>query len=165
MKLLIALLLGTLIGFGLTKFFTTNKATTETTKQIKTEQHTKTDTIKWKYDDSLDAVRAAPNNHKVIYEDDNVRILQVVLDGYKEEPIHTHKWKSVMWFTKPAVPCVVYNYDLGEDNKMVIKDSITIPKMPLNIVHVSEPEAPHGIKNLSNDNGIAYRVEFKKDFK
>lgn len=94
-----------------------------------------------------------------------MRILQVLLDGHKEEPIHTHKWKSVMWITKPAVPCTIYQYNLDKKGKFVTTNSVTIPHMDTNIGYPSDAEGPTGIKNLGNDNGIAYRIEFKKDFK
>lgn len=120
---------------------------------------------KWTWPDSLDAVKAAAENHHIVFEDSTVRILQVILDGQEEEPIHTHQWRSIMWITKPAVPCIIYQYKLDKNNKFVASDSVTIPHMDTNIGYPNGPESPTGIKNLGNDNGIAYRVEFKKDFK
>ena len=161
-QLLITLLLGGMLGYGLANYFLEPKQETDYIKEAIDSASFNT---KWSWPDSLDAVNAAPKNHNIVYEDSNVRILQVLLDGHKEEPVHTHKWKSVMWITKPAVPCIIYQYKLNKGGDFVALDSVRIPHMDTNIGGLNDAEGPTGIKNLSNDNGIAYRVEFKKDFK
>ena len=70
-----------------------------------------------------------------------------------------------MWITKPAVPCTIYQYGLDKNGKFAATDSVNVPKMDTNIGFPNDPEGPTGIKNLGSDNGIAYRVEFKKEFK
>lgn len=162
-QLLIGLILGGLLGFGSTKYFDKTKQQTDDIKTITIDNTSSS--AKWTWPDSLDAVIAAPDNHKVVYEDSTVRILQVLLDGHKEEPIHTHKWKSIMWITKPAVPCTIYQYGSDKNGNFVATDSVTVPHMETNIGHPIDAEGPTGIKNQGNDNGIAYRIEFKKDFK
>jgi len=162
-QLIIGFIIGGLLGYGIFHYFSKNgwksqNSTTMSTANPPAE-------AKWTWPDSLDALKAAPENHKIVFEDSNVRILQVLLDGRKAEPIHTHRWKSVMWITKPAVPCMIYQYKLDKNNKFVVSDSVTIPHMDTNIGYPNGPESPTGIKNLGNDSGIAYRVEFKKDFK
>ena len=161
-QLFIGLLIGGLSGFGLTNYFTASKQQPDNDRSITIDSSS---SAKWTWPDSLDAVKAAPKNHHVVYEDSTVRILQVLLDGRKEEPIHTHKWKSIMWITKPAVPCTIYQYSLDKTGKFAAKDSVNVPHMDTNIGFPNDAEGPTGIKNLGNDNGIAYRVEFKKDFK
>ena len=162
-QLLIGLLLGVVLGFGSANYFGKSKQQADYTKTAATGSSSSA--AKWTWPDSLDAVKAAPENHKVVYEDSTVRVLQVLLNGHKAEPIHTHKWKSIMWIAKPAVPCTMYQYSLNEAGKFVASDSVTIPHMDTDIGHPIGAEGPTGIKNLGNDNGIAYRVEFKKDFK
>lgn len=153
-QLLIGLILGSILGFGATKYLAKPAMLVSSSSSVK-----------WRWPDSLDAVKVAPENHKVVYEDSTVRILQVLLDGHKQEPIHTHQWKSIMWITKPAVPCTIYKYNLGKNGKFMVTDSVSVPHMDTNIGFPSDAEGPTGIKNLGNDSGIAYRVEFKKDFK
>src|ERR1700722_17058153 len=51
----------------------------------------------WPWPDSLDAVKAAPKNHRIIYEDDRVRLLEVILWPNEFENLHTHKLPSVMF--------------------------------------------------------------------
>ena len=154
-QLLIGVLLGAMLSFGLTNYLAKPKLSTASTST----------SAKWTWPDSLDAVKAAPDNHKVVYEDSTVRVLQVLLNGHKAEPVHTHKWKSVMWIAKPAVPCTIYQYKVSENGKFVASDSVTIPHMDTDIGQPIGAEGPTGIKNAGSDNGIAYRIEFKKDFK
>ena len=40
---------------------------------------------------NLDAVRAARNNHKILLENDQVRVLEVYLAPEEKEPLHHHK--------------------------------------------------------------------------
>ena len=47
------------------------------------------------WDAALDAVAAAPDNHKVLFENDRLRVLEVTLHSGEEEPTHHHRWHSV----------------------------------------------------------------------
>jgi len=44
---------------------------------------------------ALDAVVAAPAHHRLIYENDRLRVLEVTLEPEAEEPTHHHRWPSV----------------------------------------------------------------------
>jgi len=50
------------------------------------------------WDLALDAVVAAPKHHKVIFENERLRVLEVTLEPNDEEPIHHHRWPSVFVF-------------------------------------------------------------------
>lgn len=47
--------------------------------------------------DSTDAVTAAPEAHKVILENDTVRVLEATIALHGSEPAHTHPWPSVFF--------------------------------------------------------------------
>ena len=47
--------------------------------------------------DATDAVAAAPVHHKVVLENDVVRVLDVTVPLYSAEPPHTHFWPSVFF--------------------------------------------------------------------
>jgi hypothetical protein len=47
--------------------------------------------------DSTDAVAAAPDHHKVILENDVVRVLEARVPLHSHEPPHTHPWASVFF--------------------------------------------------------------------
>ena len=47
------------------------------------------------WDPIMDAVVAAPDHHKVLFENDKLRVLEVTLKPMDEEPLHHHRWPSV----------------------------------------------------------------------
>jgi len=47
-----------------------------------------TDPATW--DPNCDAVVAAPKHHRVIFENDKLRVLNVTLEPQGEEPLHHH---------------------------------------------------------------------------
>ena len=61
-----------------------------------------TDPSSW--DPALDAVVAAPKHHKVIFENERLRVLEVTLPANDEEPVHHHRWPSVFVFDQMAGP-------------------------------------------------------------
>jgi hypothetical protein len=61
-----------------------------------------TDPSTW--DASLDAVIAAPKHHKVLFENERLRVLDVTLEPDDEEPVHHHRWPSVFVFDQIAGP-------------------------------------------------------------
>ena len=46
------------------------------------------------WDPALDAVTAAPANHRILFENDRLRVLEVTLEPDDEEPVHHHRWPS-----------------------------------------------------------------------
>jgi hypothetical protein len=46
----------------------------------------------------LDGVKAAPETHKVIFENEHVRVLQVTIPPHSKEPVHTHCLPSTLYF-------------------------------------------------------------------
>jgi hypothetical protein len=52
------------------------------------------------WDPALDAVIAAPANHKVLFENDRLRVLEVTLEADEEEPTHHHRWPSIFVFDR-----------------------------------------------------------------
>ena len=46
---------------------------------------------------NLDGAKAAPETHKVIFENEHVRVLEVTIAPHSKEPIHTHCWPSTLY--------------------------------------------------------------------
>ncbi len=111
----------------------------------------------WPWPDSLEALIAAPNNHKVILENDQVRVLEVTISPREKEPVHGHRWPSVLYIDKAGDFC-----DYAH-NGNVLFDSRTA-KEPLQypITQWMEPQAPHAVENLSDEPVHLIRVELKK---
>lgn len=66
------------------------------------ENRTSLDPETW--DPALDAVIAAPANHKVLFENERLRVLEVTLQPDEEEPTHHHRWPSVFVFDQVQGP-------------------------------------------------------------
>jgi hypothetical protein len=62
-------------------------------EDIMSDDHANSDPSTW--DPNFDAVIAAPKQHKVIFENDRLRVLDVTLEPNDEEPLHHHRWPSV----------------------------------------------------------------------
>lgn len=107
----------------------------------------------------LDAVIAAPENHKVLLENDQVRVLEVFLAPGEKEPLHHHKWPSVLYIQEAGD---FIDYD---QNGKVIFDTRELPEpLTFPLTMHKDPEAPHAPVNLSKTTPIRLiRVEMKPD--
>jgi hypothetical protein len=63
------------------------------------------------FPDGYDAVQAAPNSHKVIFENVFVRVLEVSVSPGTTVPMHHHRWPSLLvsWDTGGRSPHVSYH--------------------------------------------------------
>jgi mannose-6-phosphate isomerase-like protein (cupin superfamily) len=105
-----------------------------------------------------DAVAAAPGNHKVLLENDKVRVLDVKVAPGEVESVHSHQWPSVLHIIEAG--------DFVDRNAKgeVIFDTRTL-KVPLAypLTMYKQPEAPHSVENLSKTITLhLVRVEMKQ---
>ena len=56
----------------------------------------------WPWPETMDALPAAPASHRVLAENDRVRVLEVLIEPETREPEHTHQAASVMIVDEPA---------------------------------------------------------------
>jgi hypothetical protein len=56
-------------------------------------------TKKWPWPPSLDALVAAPAHHRLLFENEHVRVLDTRIDPGDRTPVHTHCW--------PAAHCIL----------------------------------------------------------
>lgn len=108
--------------FVITTFFSFSSINAQTVNTLLA------DTAKWHWADSLDAVKAAPNSHKVLFENDKIRILKVTVEPYAFEPMHTHRYPGVMFGpdNDTSQYDIIY-YGYGYDSIMhtyIAKDSV-----------------------------------------
>lgn len=118
------------------------------------------------FPDGYDAVQAAPNSHRVIFENALVRVLEVTMPPPgKTEPMHHHRWPSFFldWDTGGPSPHIRYH---RSDGTVADHPSQLAPTHPGQwVVHWMKPEPLHGIETVelpptSDDRGII-RVEIK----
>lgn len=106
----------------------------------------------------LDAVVAAPNNHKILLENDKVRVLEVTLAPGEVENLHHHQWPSVLYIQEAGD----FTDSDGEGN--IIFDSRKLPEpLKLPMTMYKDPEAPHTVTNMSKTKTVRLiRVEMKQ---
>jgi hypothetical protein len=51
----------------------------------------------WDWPDSLDALVAAPEFHTLLFENDDVRVLETRIGPGETVPVHTHRWPGVLY--------------------------------------------------------------------
>lgn len=109
----------------------------------------------WEWPDSLDAIIAAPNSHRVVFENDQVRVLEVIVEPGVREPEHTHRWPSVMVTDQRAR----IRYFVGEG--LVFESPDPLPAKPGPHASWLEPEGPHSVENIDTGRLQALRFELK----
>jgi len=119
-------------------------------------------TLPWPYSPLLDAVSAAPKSHRVLLENDHVRVLEVVVQPGQKEPIHTHRWPSVLQVTS-AAQLRYFRATLAEGKWTETPADGNVPSISMNTraVQYLEPEGPHAVENVGGTTYRATRVEIK----
>lgn len=108
---------------------------------------------------SLDAVAAAPNSHRVLLEDEKIRVLRVEVAPGVTEPVHDHRWPSVMYFEQPQ-PITYITYKLV-NGKPVETERFDAPAFAKSQTVRGEPEGLHAVTNRGSAPFVAIRIEFK----
>lgn len=114
------------------------------------------------WDPKLDAVIAAPGNHKVLFENERLRVLEVILEPNEEEPTHHHRWPSVFVFDQVKGPV----HDMAPDGTMLPPNRDVIQAVQgwdgkgCLVVHMS-PQPAGRVLNASDLTLHGIRVEMK----
>ena len=109
----------------------------------------------WPWPPGLDAVRAAPESHSVVLENEVVRVLRVAIRPGSREPLHTHRWPSVMLIEHPAR---IRYYDVS--GRLVFEKSATETEAS-RAVQWLDAEPPHSVENIDDRPYQALRIEVK----
>ncbi len=108
---------------------------------------------------AFDAVAAAPNSHHILMEDDKIRVLRVKIAPGATEPVHDHRWPSVMYFEQPQ-PITYIVYKLV-DGRPVETERFDAPAFKVSQTVRGDPEGLHAVMNRGSAPFIAVRFEFK----
>ena len=109
-----------------------------------------------KWSDDLDAVRAAPANHRVLLENERVRVLDVTVLPGERENLHAHCRPSVMYLMQEGV---YRDYDAQGRLVEEVKEALPASKFPMTLW--LGPQAPHAVHNLDTKPTRLIRVELK----
>jgi hypothetical protein len=110
----------------------------------------------WQWPDSLDALVAAPDHHKLLFENDRVRVLNTSIQAGDRTPIHTHRWPAVFYIISWS------DFIRYDDKGNAILDSRTVEafKNPPPVVW-SAPLPPHSLENIGERDLTIISVELK----
>ena len=110
---------------------------------------------------SYDAVTAAPDNHRVVFENERVRVLEVTIKPGEKEPFHEHPVFSVMNIITGA-PLRITQATL-EDGKIVPGKTIEVGKDNFQPPPLwMPPQGLHSAENVGTVVFFAYRIELKE---
>ena len=105
----------------------------------------------------LDAVAAAPMNHKVLLENDDVRVLEVTMAPREVENLHHHRWPSVLYVMEAG-----HFIDRDTSGRVIVDTREMDGPLPLPFTMWKDAEAPHSVENLSDAPIRLIRVELKQ---
>jgi hypothetical protein len=106
--------------------------------------------------ESMDAVNAAPGNHKVIFENEHVRVLEVTIAPHSKEPLHAHCWPSTLYVQQAGE-----SIDRDANGKILFDSRQLKEKPKVPFVLWNPPQAPHSVENLDDVQTKLIRIENK----
>lgn len=106
--------------------------------------------------DQLDGVTVAPDIHKVIFENDEVRVLETTIAAGAITPLHTHLRPTVMYVLSGS------HFIRRDEHGATMVDTRANPDFVLPKVLFSESTPRHTLENTGADDLIVIGVELKK---
>ena len=119
------------------------------------ESDREVDTSAWPWPDSLDAVCAAAESHRVLLENERVRVLEVTIPAGHTEPWHTHRRSSLMLIDHSAAIRYFRSDNDFDERPRVVRES-GLPRLEW-----LGPEGIHCVENVDTMPYHAIRIEFK----
>mgnify|MGYP000957835523 CR=1 FL=1 len=105
----------------------------------------------------LDALTAAPQHHKLLFENESVRVLDTCIPPGEQTNIHTHQWQASLYIIGWSD---FIRYDADGN---VMADSKILGLHYSNGSAIwSGPLAPHSVKNTGKNELHVISVEIKK---
>jgi hypothetical protein len=112
----------------------------------------------WPWPDSLDAVIAAPSYHRLVLENERVRVLDTRIPAGDTVPVHTHRWPAIYYTIAPG------DFVRRDGEGKVLFDSRTVPGMlSASAANFIECLPPHSVENVGPAEIHLISVELKDD--
>jgi len=110
----------------------------------------------WPWPAELDALAAAPGNHRLLLENSAVRVLDTTIEAGQRTPIHTHQWPAVHYVLSWS------EFVRSDAAGTVLVDSRDSgPKEIPPTVFWGEPLGPHRLENVGSAPLHVISVELK----
>ena len=111
----------------------------------------------WPWPDSLDAVRAAQEYHRILFENEQVRVLEVRIQPGQIVPVHTHRWPAAVYVRSAS------DFIRREENGNLLFDSRTAEPPPTAPeVQWTGPLPPHSVENIGSTEIHLITTELKE---
>lgn len=108
-------------------------------------------------DHELDAVKAAPNHHIVIFENEYVRVLDSAIGPGEQVPLHAHRWRSVSYTISSG------HFVRRDRHGNILLDSRKVDiELTEGSINQLPPSEPHSIENVGSSTIRAINIELKK---
>jgi quercetin dioxygenase-like cupin family protein len=116
------------------------------------------DEVQWNWPDALDALSAAPEHHRLLLENELVRVLVTRIPVGETTGIHTHRWPNVQYVVSSS------DFVRRDGDGNVRFDSRSGDRRPeASAALWSEPLPPHCVENVGDDELHVVMVELKDD--
>jgi hypothetical protein len=110
----------------------------------------------WPWPDSLDALAAAPRHHRLVLENERVRVLDTRIPSGDVVPVHTHRWPAVYYTIAPG-QCVRYD---AEGNVLLDTRIHPLRRDDQSAVWI-ESLPPHSVENVGPGEIHLISIELK----
>jgi hypothetical protein len=109
----------------------------------------------WKWPDALDALIAAPAHHRLLFENDSVRVLNAYIPAGETTPLHTHRWPAAAHIESWS------DFVRRDDQGNLLLDTRGLPAPTPGTALWSEPFPPHTLENVGESELRVITVEVK----
>jgi hypothetical protein len=104
----------------------------------------------------LDALTAAPGHHRLLLENDTVRVIETLIAAGDTAPVHTHRWPSVGYVVSGTQ---IVRRD-GDGNVLLDTRVSGDPPQPSD-TWWADPFPPHSVENVSDRELRVIMIECK----
>jgi hypothetical protein len=110
----------------------------------------------WSWSSCLDALVAAPRHHRLMYENERVRVLEVRIPRGNLVPVHAHRWPAVLHLQS-------WSEHLRRDQagKLVFDSRESGPTPEIPSVVWCPPLPPHSVENIGEAELLVLSIELK----
>ena len=110
----------------------------------------------WPWPDSLDALAAAPESHRLLFENDRVRVLETRIAPGQATQVHTHRWPGILYV-------VSFGHFVRRDSEgAVLVDTREVGGLPQPDTALwSGALPPHTLENVDSSEIRVINVELK----
>ena len=111
----------------------------------------------WLWPDSLDALVAAAGYHRLLFENERVRVLEVRIGPRQIVPVHTHRWPSMVYVASAS-----YFIRRDGEGKLLFDSRTAGPPPATATVQWTDALPPHSVENVGNSEILLIATELKE---